>query len=201
MEPEPTDRFAEALAYAATAHQGQVRKGTGVPYIAHVLAVASLVLEQGADEETAIAALLHDTAEDAGGAERLEDITARFGPRVSAIVAECSDTLIQPKPPWKPRKEAFLARIPRLSPSARLIHQADLLHNARSIAADLRIQGNALWTRFKGGRDGTLWYYREALKAHAHPSPLLDELADRIEQIEQASDEEEAEGPSVPIGG
>jgi (p)ppGpp synthase/HD superfamily hydrolase len=181
-----TIRFAHALEYAFVAHAGQSRKATETPYIAHPLAVASLVLEHGADENTAIAALLHDVAEDAGGTDRLCDIAKRFGEEVANIVAECSDTLSTPKPPWKARKETFLSRIPRLTDHARLINQADLVHNARSILNDLTEQGDRVWIRFRGGKDGTLWYFRSALAAHraVHSTPLLNELSEVLDRIE-----------------
>jgi (p)ppGpp synthase/HD superfamily hydrolase len=181
-----TIHFAHALEYAFRAHADQLRKGTEIPYISHPLAVVSIVLEHGADEDTAIAALLHDAAEDSGGEGRLRDIADRFGWAVAKIVAECSDTLATPKPPWKARKEAFIARIPELSEPARLIHQADLVHNARSMLNDLKGQGQQLWARFKGGREGTLWYLRAALNAHLrqNATPLTDELTSLVDRIE-----------------
>ena len=104
-------RFEDALAYAAHLHAGQPRKDTAIPYVAHLLAVCSLVLEDGGDEDEAIAALLHDGPEDAGGHETLEEIRRRFGDRVADIVADCSDTFETPKPPWRERKEAYLAHL------------------------------------------------------------------------------------------
>jgi (p)ppGpp synthase/HD superfamily hydrolase len=106
-----TDRFERALVYAHVVHGGHCRKGTTIPYVSHLLAVASLVLEDGGDEDEAMAALLHDAVEDRGGAERLKDIRARFGKRVANIVQSCSDTDVDPKPPWRERKIAYLAHL------------------------------------------------------------------------------------------
>ena len=129
-------------------------------YVSHLLIVAGLVLEFGGDEDDAIAGLLHDAVEDAGGRARLEDIEKQFGARVARIVEACSDTDAVPKPPWRQRKHAYIAHLNDASPSARLVSAADKLANVRSIIKDYREIGEALWSRFKGGRDGTLWYYR-----------------------------------------
>jgi (p)ppGpp synthase/HD superfamily hydrolase len=182
-----TKSLIDAIAYAIEVHAGQYRKGTAIPYYSHLLAVASLVIEAGGDEPTAMAALLHDAAEDAGGQERLDDIRRQFGDFVAGTVAECSDTLTSPKPPWRERKERFLARIPQLTPAARCVNQADLLHNARSILADLRANGDSIWERFKGGQKGTLWYYQQAILAHrTHGNTrLLDELVFVVRGIEE----------------
>ncbi len=153
-------RFSNALMYAAEAHADQERKGSGVPYVSHLLAVAGLALEHGADEDVAIAALLHDVAEDQGGIERLARVSQRFGSRVAAIVVECSDAFQEPKPAWQPRKEAHLARLREASLDARLVVAADKIHNARSIAADHRAVGEAIWDRFNASREQALWYYR-----------------------------------------
>ncbi len=175
-------RFSDAFDYALLAHAGQTRKGTDVPCIAHCLAVAALALEAGGDEETAIAALLHDVVEDCGGPPRLEEIGNQFGETVARIVAECSDTDQAPKPPWKARKQAWLDAFPRSSPSAQLVATCDKLHNARSILADLRTVGDAIWMRFSGGREGTLWYYASFIalcRRTTLPPGLVDEL-DRV---------------------
>jgi (p)ppGpp synthase/HD superfamily hydrolase len=177
-----THRFREALVYAAELHADQVRKVSGEPYVAHLLGVAALALEHGADEDEAIAALLHDAVEDQGGAEQREEICRRFGAAAAAIVDGCSDADTQPKPPWRRRKEAYLAHLrDDATPSMRLISACDKLNNARAILLDYRRLGESLWNHFKGGRDGTLWYYRavvEALKAHG-TTPLVEEL-DRV---------------------
>jgi (p)ppGpp synthase/HD superfamily hydrolase len=180
-------RFEEALILAARWHAGQVRKETTIPYIAHLLGVASLVLEQGADEDEAIAALLHDAVEDQGGVVALEEIRRRFGDGVAEIVAGCTDAWTTPKPPWRERKEAYIAHLRQASASVRLVSAADKLHNARSILADYRVLGDALWSRFNGGKEGTLWYYRalvETLQA-TDPTPLVEELDRVVSEIER----------------
>ncbi len=180
-------RFEEALILAARWHAGQVRKETTIPYIAHLLGVASIVLEQGADEDEAIAALLHDAVEDQGGEVILDEIRARFGDRVAEIVAGCTDAWTTPKSPWRERKEAYIAHLRQASASVRLVSAADKLHNARSILADYRVLGEALWSRFNGGKAGTLWFYRalvETLQA-ADPTPLVEELDRVVSEIER----------------
>lgn len=187
-------RFGEALRLAHELHARQVRKGSGVPYVAHLLGTASLALEHGADEDEAIAALLHDAVEDQGGAAARERIRAAFGDRVTAIVDGCTDSEVTPKPPWRARKEAYLAHVAAAPPSVRLVSACDKLHNARAIVADLRVLGEALWPRFSGGREGTLWYYRGLLSAFraggiadppAPPSALIDELERAVLEMER----------------
>jgi (p)ppGpp synthase/HD superfamily hydrolase len=172
-------RFDQALVYASRLHAEQVRKGTPVPYVAHLLAVAGLELEHGATEDEAIAALLHDAVEDQGGLRTLAAIRRRFGPVVADIVEGCSDTAEDPKPPWRQRKEAYLAHLQRASASVRLVSVADKLHNARSTVADLRVRGAVVWTRFRAGPEEQLWYY-DALVAtflRLGPKPLAVELS------------------------
>jgi hypothetical protein len=140
-----TDRFGEALVYAERAHRAQTRKGTTIPYVAHLLAVASLVLEHGGGEDQAIAALLHDVVEDQGGAAAAAEIRARFGDRVADIVLACTDTEATPKPPWRARKEAYVASVAGKSDDAILVTAADKLHNASAILEDYRVLGEALW--------------------------------------------------------
>ena len=166
-----TSRFDEALLYARAIHGGQKRKGTTVPYVAHLLGVAALALEAGADEEQAIAALLHDAVEDQGGLPRLDDIRIRFGDRVAEIVHACSDSHSEPKPGWRERKETYLACIAEKSSAALLVSLADKTYNAEAILTDLRALGDALWDRFAGGRDGTLWYYEQLAQAFARLLP------------------------------
>jgi GTP pyrophosphokinase len=180
-------RFEEALAFAARLHASQVRKGSDVPYVAHLLGVASLALEHGADEDEAIAALLHDAIEDQGGAQAREEIRRRFGDAVTAIVDGCTDADVTPKPPWRGRKEAYIARIASESPSVRLVSLADKVHNARATLTDYRAVGEALWARFKGGREGTLWYYRALVDAfrQAGATPLVDELDRAVSELER----------------
>lgn len=181
-----TDRFEEALAYASCIHRSQVRKGTSVPYVSHLLAVASLTLQHGGDEDQAIAALLHDAAEDQGGEERLEDIRRRFGAGVAVIVADCTDAWVEPKPPWRERKEAYVAALAHKPERSLLVSLADKTHNASAIVADLRAHGGEIWSRFTGGRDGSLWYYRALTDAFLErtPGPLLDEFARHVREME-----------------
>lgn len=155
-----TKRFDGALVYASQIHRDQVRKGTNIPYISHLLGTAAIALENGADEDQAIAALLHDAVEDQGGAARLADIRIQFGDRVAEIVEHCTDTDIEPKPPWRARKEAYIANLAHKPISSLAVSLADKTHNAGAIVTDLNHIGDAVWDRFKGGRDGTLWYYR-----------------------------------------
>lgn len=162
---ELTPRFADALTFAFDLHRMQERKGTGIPYFTHLMSVAALALENGADEETAVAALLHDAVEDQGGREMAETIRRRFGHRVADIVSGCTDAEASPKPPWRQRKEAYLAHLAGAPAEVLLVSASDKLHNARAILADLRAIGDALWERFTGGKDGSLWYYRSLVIA------------------------------------
>jgi len=156
-----SEQFIEALEYATRKHATQVRKGTAIPYVAHLLGVASLVLEHGGTDVEAIAALLHDAVEDQGGARTLEEIRDRFGDEVAAIVDGCSDTDQDPKPPWRTRKEAYLARLCDEPASICLVSAADKLHNLRATVGDYRSLGEALWERFNSGKAEQLWFYRE----------------------------------------
>src|SRR5581483_7108340 len=131
-----------------------------IPYIAHLMGVASLVLEAGGDEDMAIAAFLHDVVEDCGGAAMLKEVRRRFGKRVAHIVDGCTDAYETPKPPWKERKVSYIDRLKREDSDTRLVSAADKLNNIRSILSDYRALGESVWTRFNGGREGTLWYYR-----------------------------------------
>src|SRR5437016_5359625 len=151
--------FEDALVYATQAHCNQTRKKTGIPYIAHILGVTAIALEYGANETEAIGALLHDTVEDCGGAERLRDIQKRFGDDVAKIVDDFTDTDQIPKPPWRERKEAYVAHLKDSDTSTRLVSAADKLHNTRAILADLRRHGSEVFERFSGKKDGTIWYY------------------------------------------
>ncbi|HZQ70488.1 MAG TPA: HD domain-containing protein [Terriglobales bacterium] len=154
------ERFEQAWQFAARNHAGQPRKGTQVPYIAHLMSVAALVLEAGGDEELAIAGLLHDVVEDCGGKPMLERVRQNFGDRVAGIVDGCTDTYEHPKPEWTKRKQDYLEHLRSADADVRLVSTADKLHNARAILADYLNEGETVWERFKGGREGTLWYYR-----------------------------------------
>ena len=175
------EKFGAALDYAVRVHRDQWRKGTRVPYVTHLLAVAAIVGENGGTEDEVVAALLHDAPEDRGGRERLEDIREKFGGEVAGIVAGCSDTYEDPKPPWRERKEAYVAHIGDAPESVRLVSAADKLHNARAILADLRVVGDEVWQRFTGGKEGTLWYYRALVTAfRAVGSNAVVEQLDRL---------------------
>ena len=179
--PKVSPRFEHALQYAASLHAGQERKGTNVPYVAHLMSVAALVLEDGGDEDEAIAALLHDAVEDQGGQPTLEQIRQRFGQRVAGIVEGCTDRDTSPKPPWRQRKEQYLAYLRHTSAEVRRVSSADKLHNARAILADFRQVGDALWQRFQGDKEGTLWYYRSLVTVFREAgSGLIVEELDRV---------------------
>lgn len=188
--PELTPRFDRALRLARELHANQTRKGTSIPYLAHLLAVTALVLEEGGDEDLAIAALLHDAVEDQGGVEVLQVIRREFGDRVADIVDGLTDTYESPKPPWRPRKERYIAHLLEADPDVVRVSLADKLHNARSIRADLRLQGDDLWDRFRGGKQGTLWYYHRLVEVFRQitDSPLSDELARVVADIEALSE-------------
>lgn len=180
------EKFEEALLYAARLHRDQKRKGTNIPYINHLLAVTAIVGENHGTEDEVVAALLHDAPEDQGGKERLEDIRARFGEGVTEIVDGCVDTYEEPKPAWRPRKEAYVERMPSEPASVQLVSAADKLHNARSILTDLRDLGEDLWDRFTGGKEGTLWYYRALAEAYTadEASPVVKELNRVVREIQ-----------------
>ena len=182
-----TEKFENALVYAAGLHRDQVRKGSRVPYVTHLLAVAAIVGENGGTEDEVIAALLHDAPEDHGGVPRLDEIRARFGDAVADVVAGCTDTYEDPKPPWRRRKEDYLAHLSEASAPVRLVSAADKLHNARSVLADYRAVGEDLWDRFNGGRDGTLWYYRAVTDALARAGggAVVEELDRVVNDLER----------------
>jgi (p)ppGpp synthase/HD superfamily hydrolase len=176
-----TSRFEEAFAYAHAAHAAQARKGSGAPYIGHLMGVSSIVIDDGGNEDEAIAALLHDAAEDAGGRERLEDIRARFGEAVAAIVEDCTDAWTTPKPPWAERKRQYVEHARTLGPSSLRVSAADKVHNAYAILRDLRNIGETVWERFNATPDDVLAYYQSLVRAYraAGGGKLIDEL-DRI---------------------
>jgi (p)ppGpp synthase/HD superfamily hydrolase len=160
-------RFRQALDDALLLHAHQKRKGTDVPYASHLLSTAALVMQFGGDEDQAIAALLHDAAEDAGGRETLDRLRDAFGVVVADIVEGCTDTFERPKPAWRPRKEDYIQGIASKPPRTLLVSACDKLDNARAILVDLRRESVSTLDRFAGGRD-TLWYYRaitDALRA------------------------------------
>ncbi|MBI4750768.1 MAG: HD domain-containing protein [Acidobacteria bacterium] len=179
-------RFEEALVYAAQLHKNQLRKGSHTPYVAHLLAVAALVIEYGGDENQAIAALLHDAIEDQGGDAIRQEIRRRFGDDVTELVDGCTDAETIPKPPWRARKEAYIEHLQTASARVRLVSAADKLHNARAILTDYRVNGEGVWGYFRGGKEGTLWYYRTLLTVFqaGEPNRLIDELEHTVRELE-----------------
>ena len=176
-----TERFERALVYATQLHSNQIRKGSGVPYISHLLSVAALVLEDGGDEDEAIAALLHDAIEDRGGDKTRQEIQQKFGREVVSIVNGCTDAEVIPKPPWRERKQKYIERMRNASLEVRRVSMADKLHNARSILADYYRGDTDIWSRFKGGKEGTLWYFRSLIEINRQAgSSFLVEECDRV---------------------
>lgn len=155
-----TSQYDHAFSYAHELHRDQTRKGTVIPYVSHLMTVSALVIEHGGDEDQAIAALLHDAAEDQGGQKTLDEIRRRFGDAVAEIVYDCTDAWVEPKPEWRPRKEAYLKILPTKSPRSLLVSLADKVHNAEAILFDYRVLGDGLWQRFNGRAKGTRWYYK-----------------------------------------
>jgi (p)ppGpp synthase/HD superfamily hydrolase len=184
-----SSRFREALIFAAQLHAEQTRKGSDLPYISHLLGVASIAMEYGADEDESIAALLHDAAEDQGNdGHTLRRICYLFGDRVGDIVESCSDTQEKPKPPWPERKARYISHLYKTTPSARLVSAADKLHNARSILMDFRREGKAVFDRFSVDEHHIFWYYRkliEACKQREPESSLVQELERVVSELEQ----------------
>lgn len=182
-------RFEQAFILANHLHAGQTRKSTSVPYISHLLGVAALVIADGGSEDEAIAALLHDAAEDQGGEATLALIEKQFGERVARIVAYSSDTLEDPKPPWRERKEAHLARMQHAEADTCRVMLADKVYNARTILSDLHRAGETAWDKFNGGKQGTVWYYREmyALLSARLPGELANQLGRILKEIEELS--------------
>lgn len=188
MPTQLSQRFEDAFVFANKLHAEQFRKGkTGVPYVAHLMSVCALVLESGGGEDEAIAALLHDAVEDQGGAETREVIRQRFGEHVASIVDGCTDSWENPKPPWRQRKERFVEGLAEAPPEVIRVVSADKLHNARAVLRDYRTLGEDLWPRFRGGRDGSLWYYRaisDALAARGD-NETVRELGQVVGELER----------------
>jgi (p)ppGpp synthase/HD superfamily hydrolase len=179
-------RFLRAFEFAAEKHARQTRKASTIPYIAHLMGVASLVLESGGNEDLAIAALLHDVVEDCGGAPMLREVRRRFGARVAKIVDGCTDTDTYPKPPWRERKKMYIARLKKEDAETRLVSAADKLNNVRSILSDYRAVGESVWSRFASGRDGTLWYYRTLRDefSRSKPNRITRDLELAVNELE-----------------
>src|SRR5438093_10321620 len=181
-------QFEEALIYATRAHGTQTRKQIGIPLIAHILGVTASAHECGANETEAIGALLHDTVEDCGSAERLREIREKFGDDVARIVDGCTDAHETPKPPWLERKRAYIEHLKDSDSSTRLVSASDKLHNTRAILAELRRNGLEVFERFAGKKDGTLWYYRAlvtAFRQHGDHTDLVGELDRVVSDIEK----------------
>jgi (p)ppGpp synthase/HD superfamily hydrolase len=204
--PLLTGRFDAALHYAMRHHARQLRKGTPVPYAAHLLAVASIVLEMHGSEDEAIGGLLHDVVEDGGGSAALAEIDAAFGPAVAEMVLENSDSVDEGerKGPWYARKRAYLDAFPHKTPAGLRVSLADKLHNARSILLDYRTHGDALWARFGQGQGlATRVYYRELALAFERESgrmgpeavPAVEELRRTVDAITALA--EEHQGPDT----
>jgi (p)ppGpp synthase/HD superfamily hydrolase len=185
---ELTQRFDEAVQYARQLHAQQRRKGSDIPYLGHLLSVSAMVIEDGGDEDQAIAGLLHDAVEDQGGQPTLDEIRRRFGDHVAMIVEGCTDADTIPKPPWRPRKEAYLARLRHEPPDVLRVSVADKLHNGRALLLDLRRDGAQTWSKFNSTREENFWYFRTLVQIYRETgfaSPLVDELDRVITEIER----------------
>jgi (p)ppGpp synthase/HD superfamily hydrolase len=181
-----SEQFDTALVMASDLHRRQKRKETEIPYVAHLLAVAAIVLENGGDENQAIAALLHDAPEDQGGRRTLEMIRSRFGDRVAGIVEDCTDTFEHPKPEWLPRKIAYLDHLEHEADEAALpVSAADKLHNMRAIRADFAQHGDQLWDRFNGRPGQQLWYFQTLARIYTQrmPGRLATTFAQEVERF------------------
>lgn len=180
-----TERFVDALQFTFEIHKPQIRKGTGVPYISHLMAVTAMVLENGGTEDQAIAALLHDAVEDQGGLKTLLEIRRRYGVLVADLVSDLSDSASDPKPPWRMRKEAYINHLPNANPKSHLISISDKLHNARSLITDYQREGDSIWLRFNAPKKEILWYYStlvDYFSEHAS-GPLVEELEKAVSQL------------------
>jgi (p)ppGpp synthase/HD superfamily hydrolase len=186
-----SDRFIEALGFAARTHRAQVRKGAEIPYVSHLMAVSALGYREWRRRGSGHRRLLHDAVEDQGGAAMAAEIERLFGSRVAAIVRDCTDTDQDPKPAWRPRKEAYIASLQHKPAQSLLVSLADKVHNASTIRRDLELHGHEVWERFTGGRDGTHWYYRALADTFAVLMPIalvreLDFEVTRMETLSQA---------------
>lgn len=180
-KPKLSIRFEQALVYATQIHAKQIRKCSNIPYISHLLSVTALVLEDGGDEDEAIAALLHDAVEDMGGKEIRTAILEKFGEKVINIIDSCTESYTYPKPPWRERKLQYIKQIRLGSPSVLRVSMADKLHNARSILTDWYREGDIIWQKLNGGKEGTLWFYHQLLEVYQqHTSNFLSQELERI---------------------
>lgn len=178
--------FNDAFLFASRLHDGQMRKGSSVPYLSHLMAVSALVMENGGTQDQAIAALLHDTVEDQGGEETLSEIRERFGDDVASIVEECSESLDIKDHPWRERKEWFLNRIVQMSERGLLVCVADKFHNVQGLINDHRNQGDQMWSSFNAGKTEQLWYYRSvaALLCERTENTLATTLSEKVDELE-----------------
>ncbi len=169
-------------------HRAQARNGTSIPYVSHLLGTCAIAQEFGANEDQAIAALLHDVIEDIEPIDEARAAVASFGDEVLRIVEACTDADTHPKPPWRERKEAYLVRLATEDAAVLLVSASDKLHNARAIVADLRQHGSAVWDRFNTGRE-QFWYYRSLVTAFRsnpeHEPALIDELDRTVTKMER----------------
>ncbi len=197
-----SQKFDDALAYASQIHRLQKRKSTEIPYLGHLLGVASIALDHGATEDQAIAALLHDAAEDQGGQARLDDIRTRFGDAVAHIVGACSDSLVEdgPKESWPVRKRAYLRHLGDNTSTVLLVSVCDKLHNLRSMLSDYGDVGEELWKRFNpaAGKIGSIRYYRSLVAAYRRSDDrrvlrVANELAATLARLEHACGASETE--------
>jgi (p)ppGpp synthase/HD superfamily hydrolase len=180
------DRFADALGYATRVHSGQLRGSDGQPYIAHLLRVTGLVIQDGGSEDESIAAVLHDAVEDQGGLARLADIRERYGHVVADVVDECTDSYGDPKPPWRRRKEAYIASLDGASTGGLLVSLADKLDNTRGMIRGYRIRGAEQWSRTGKSAEDVRWYYGTLAErfGELRPGPLADELARTVAELD-----------------
>jgi (p)ppGpp synthase/HD superfamily hydrolase len=192
------ERFVDALGYATRVHSGQLRGSDEQPYIGHLLRVAGLVIQDGGSEDEAIAALLHDAVEDQGGLDRLADIRDRYGHVVADIVDECTDSYGDPKPPWRRRKEAYIASLDSASAGALLVSIADKLDNTRSMIRGYRIRGAEQWSRTGKTAEDVHWYYGTLARrfCELRPGPLADELTRTVVELDCVLDGEIADDGS-----
>jgi (p)ppGpp synthase/HD superfamily hydrolase len=188
--PAYSSSLLHALQFAGHIHADQRRKGGDIPYLSHLMAVCALVLDYGGTETEAIGALLHDAAEDCGGREMLDRVRNTFGDKVAEIVAGCTDTFEDPKPAWKPRKEAYIQHLRTASDSVRTVACGDKLHNLLCTVRDLRAHpGAEYWSRFSAGREDQVWYYRSCLEAfrQGKAPAMLPEYAIVFREFEELS--------------
>ena len=187
-----SERFIEATRVAARMHADQLRNGTNTPYVSHLFGTCAIALEYGANEDQAIAALLHDAIEDVEPLDQVRSVVRQFGDEVLRIVEACTDSDVRPRPAWRPRREAYVARLASEDRAILLVSASDKLHNARAIVSDLHRHGSALWERFNKDSD-QLWYYRALVFAFrsnpAHEPSLIDELDRTVTQMEQLGSE------------